>query len=415
LNYNKAKRILLLSVITWLIVRVVILFLIHHVNLFEVHDIAVNMVQTGEMKYFFNGQFNYNYQFPVYPSLLFILYKCFGIIPKLGLGLNFLLHSLAVLMSLPFFYLVALTIKIEGVHKNSAIIALLASLAILFHPLINYYALLNIHPFICDLFFLMLTLFCITRYQKGPTNKNLLLLAIAFGFTILDRPTLVICILPFFLSLNASFSFINRLLKTLIVLAIGFTILSPWLYRNHTIYHKFTVTSSTGQNLWLGIQQKTGGTTALTNGSNYYSLIQPEEWQSISKLNSEEQSDYFKDKYKQTIDDNPGLLVKMYLVKLQNFWLFRDNMGSEYSQQVKSLIPIYKWIYSFVLLLSFIFILLAKREARLIFSIPLSLSLLQAVFYIETRHRLIIEPILIFMAISTIYIIASTLSNKKNA
>lgn len=411
-TYNKAYRILLTAVIVWFIACLVILHYISNINLFEPHDIAVSMLKTGKMKYFLNGQFNYNYQFPIYPYLLFLIYKIFGVMPKAGVVLNLLFHSLAVLLAMPFFNQAGKRISINAIKNNATVIALVASLAMLFHPLINYYALEDIHPLSADLFFLMLTLYSIMHYNERPNTTHLILLGIVFGLSILDRPTLGVCIIPFFISLKGQ---TNRLTKVGLVLGIGMLVLMPWLYRNYTIYNKLSLSSSTGQNLWIGIQEQTGGTTTLPSGDTYYKLISDSEWHSVQKLNSEEQSDYFMQKYRKEISNNPSLLLKMYLVKLNNFWLFRNGIGSVYNKKITGLLPIYKCIYLSVLLLAIGFILIVKKDAFLIFSIPLSLSLLQAVFYIETRHRIIIEPLLIFMAIGCLCIVQERLFRKKNA
>lgn len=410
----KANKILLPVIIGWFIIRITFLFFIHGITLFEAHDIAVNMLQTGEMKYFLNNRYNYNYQFPVYPYLLFIIYKIFGIIPKLGIILNCILHSLSALIGFRVFQWLAENCRIETVKTKASTISLLAAFGILFHPLINYYTLMIIHPFALDLFLLMLSLFFMIRYSKIQYTGNLLLLGITFGISILDRPIFAALLVPFFFFIFKNESYTKALTRSLLLLFAGIIFLSPWLYRNYTIYHKLSLSSATGQNLWLGIQEKTGGTANLPDGSNYYSLIPQEEWNVISGLNSEEQSDYFFIKYKQAIRDNPVLLFKMYIIKLKNFWTFRSNLGTEYNARIKKFIPIYKWAYSTILFLAIYFVAKAKKDMLVLFSIPVALSLFHAVFYVETRHRVIIEPILLFMAICAGYMLRSTLHRQKN-
>lgn len=410
----KRKKAFVSIVIGWLIIRITLLYFISNFTLFEVHDIAVNMVQSGEMKYSLHTQWNYNYQFPVYPSLLFVIYKTFGIIPKLSIILNCILHSLSAFAAFNVFNWFAKNCKIEVVKIRAKTISLLASLGLLFHPLINYYTLMNIHPFSLDLFLMILSLLYMVRYLKNSTSANLILLGIAFGLTLLNRTTFIILIIPFFLSHIRTNPLITTLKKSFIVLLIGTIFLIPWLYRNYSIYNKLSLTSSVGQNLWLGIQEKTEGTANLPDGSSFYNLVPQYEWKIILRLNSEEQSDYFFEKYKRAFIDNPILLLKMYSIKLKHFWLFRTGLGTEYSTQIKSWIPFYKLIYIITLLLAIYFIIKAKINALVIFSIPFTLSLLHAIFYVETRHRIIIEPILLFMAICAIFILHSTIAQKRN-
>lgn len=414
-KFHKANFYLLISIFGWFIIRLVILLFITPVYLFEPHNIAINMLQTGEMKYFLNNKMNYNYQFPVYPYLLFIIYKTFGIIPKLAIVLNCLFHSLATLVGYYVFTWFAENSKIQLVKKYATLIALLSTFGILFHPLINYYTLMIVHPFALNLLFMLLSLFCMIHYFKISGAKSFIFLGLVFGLTLLDRISLVILLVPFFtfLLLNNSLRF--ALKKSFILFLFGILVLSPWLYRNYTIYHKLSITSSLGQNLWLGIQEETGGTSNLQNGNSYYNLLTTDDWKKINTFNSEEESDYFIEKYKHAISNSPMLFVKMYFIKLKTFWWFRTGIGDQYTPTIKKWIPLYRWFYAIVLFLSIYYVFKNKKEALVISSIPVALSLFSALFYVETRHRVIIEPILLFMCVCSLFIICSEYIRRKYA
>ncbi|MBI2268950.1 MAG: glycosyltransferase family 39 protein [Bacteroidetes bacterium] len=366
------------------------------------------------MKYFFYNQYNYNYQFPVYPYLLFLLYNLFGIIPKAGIILNCVFHSLSALLGFQVFHWFTSRSRIQVVKDHALPISFITSLGILFHPLINYYTLMIIHPFSLDLLMMVVSLFLMIRYLKKSDTRNIIIFGFAFGLTLLNRTSFIVLIFPFFLSLILTHSFIHAFRKSFIVLLIGITFLSPWLYRNYSIYHKLSLISSVGLNLWLGIQEKTEGGASLPDGNPYHLIIPSNEWPDIIHLNSEEQSDYFLKKYKKIVVNEPMHVLKMYVIKLKNFWAFRSKIGIEYSNEIKRLIPFYKWGYVIVLFLAIYFLAKSPRDALIIFSIPISLSLLQAIFYVETRHRVIIEPLLLFMATCTVYILNNILSRKKN-
>lgn len=76
------KPIFWLCGITFLAKLFLLFFFVDTVSLWEDHDIAVNIVKTGEFKYFHNGQWNYNYNFPVYPYVVSAIYSIFGINAK---------------------------------------------------------------------------------------------------------------------------------------------------------------------------------------------------------------------------------------------------------------------------------------------------------------------------------------------
>jgi len=96
------------------------------------------------------------------------------------------------------------------------------------------------------------------------------------------------------------------------------------------------------------------------------------------------------EKYKKTLHDEPTHVLSLFLVKLKNFWFFSPNTGEAHP----SLWLAYR-IFNFVLIM-LLFIALLKVKKSWFLLIPLiALSLLQCWFYFESRHRLLIEPLLI--------------------
>lgn len=366
----RTKSILIAGITAWLLVRVLCLFYIQNLKLFEVHDIAVNMIEKGEMVYFLNGQMNYNYQFPVYPFFLYVVYQCFGILPKAGIILNLIFHSLAVLLSFRVFRWFTQNSSFDIIRKQANTISLLASLALLFHPLINYYTIMMIHSFSLNLFLLVLCLYYTTKYFNTPNSKNLIFLSISYGLAVLDRTTAVVYIIPLLIYLISTQSFRLALPKIAFTLAMGLLFISPWIYRNYSIYHSISINSSLGQNLWLGVQPETSGSAYLLDNRTYYNLIPDSEWVMMSKLNAVQQSDYFQNKYVQIIQQHPSLFFKMYLIKLKNFWFFRDHIGTEYSPSIKRFIPLYFVAYSFVVLLVLFFVYYDKKMFYFCFLYP---------------------------------------------
>jgi hypothetical protein len=405
-SVKKAKILLVLLTGSLFLIKALYAYFLPAYTLFEVHDIAVNMVNTGEMKYFLNGQFNYNYQFPVYPFLLFLLYKIFGIVSFAGIILNLVLSSLTAIISFSVFRWFLISTEIDSLKTHCNTISLLASSSILLHPLIAYYTICIIHPFALDLLFLFLGFWTMINYFKVNTVWNLLLFGLVFGIAIMDRGTFIVLLIPFFYREFRFSGFVNSAGKTILVFIIGMLVISPWMARNYKIYGELSFNSSFGQNLWLGVQEKTNGTAYLGDGKNtYYSLLAPEEWQKINELDPVQQSNYFFDKYKSTLKESPDLVLKMFFVKLRNFWLLHPNSGSSYSSAVQNLVPVYNTVYLLVLLLSASFIFLVRNKSLILLLFLIFLSLLQAVFYVETRHRIIIEPFLIFMAIAAVFVL----------
>ena len=145
------RILFIISSLAFIAKAIFILFFIHEPEKFEVHDIALNMLSTGEMKYFLNGQMNYDYQFPVYPFLLFLIYKLFGTDFHTALFFNLFISSLTVFFAYPVFKWFLNYFKVNLSVKSVERISLLSCIAILFHPLLIYYSICIIHPFSLDL------------------------------------------------------------------------------------------------------------------------------------------------------------------------------------------------------------------------------------------------------------------------
>lgn len=412
---KRAKILLAILTGSFFLLKLIYIFRFQGFQLFEVHDIAVNMVRTGEMKYFLNGQFNYNYQFPVYPFLLFLIYKMIGILPVGGIILNLILNSLTAILAFPVFRWLLINSEKKALKKACNTIALIASLAILIHPLIAYYTLRIIHPFSLDLFLLFFCFYSMIRYFKQNSVPNFLIFCVVLGISILDRGTFIVLIIPFFFRKKMLIGFRSSLLKSAVAIFISFLIISPWLARNYNHYGKFSFNSSFGQNLWLGIQKKTNGTAFFPDGkTTYYSLLSNMEWEKINQLSPVNQSKYFSNIYFSELRTDPALVIKMFFVKIKSFWWFRFNLGGSYNLLLQKLIPVYKAFYIATLFLFVLYIFMTRKACNYLLSLLFSLSILQSVFYVETRHRVIIEPFLIFMAISAIFLIADRIKPFSN-
>jgi 4-amino-4-deoxy-L-arabinose transferase-like glycosyltransferase len=410
----KEAKILLYFVIGFFLCRMLSLFFISEIIPFEVDEIAQNILRFGEMKYVQLNKENYNYQFPVYPSLLFLFYKVFGVFPKVAIVLNCLLHSLAVMCSFSVFKWFAEKCSVKTIQTNVNLISLLSSLAFLFHPLINYYSLMIIHPFSLDVCLMMFALYFMTKYFKDPTRKKLILLGIIIGVAVLDRASFIVLLFPFLVEYNSKNSFLSALKKTSVLVGICLLVLMPWVVRNYFIYDRVSINSSVGQNLWLGIQEATDGSAYTADGVDYEILLSESDWQNLSKCGPLEQSDYFLNKYKEEVKKNPAHAIKMYFIKLKNFWWFRNGIGTEYGEKIRNLVPLYKVTFILILILSVFFVFKCKKETFVLLSFLIVLSLFQAIFYVENRHRVLIEPLLIFMAIGGGFIFVKGMQQKLN-
>jgi len=247
----------------WLIVlfpMLIKLLTLSPVRLFEAHDIALEMMQSGEMRYWLHGQWNWNYQFPVYPYITFLFYSC-GLGVYGMLAFNVMLGAASAWLA----YGIATKLNKDGHFKHK--IALIAALLTGLHPFIGYYQVQMVHPFAMDMFLAMWLLYL--SLTVHPTSlRQMLLLGFAAGVAMLDRTTLVIFVLPFVLRHGVVVFHRPSIVNALLACMLALLPTSLWLARNHQIYGTWTLNSSSGQNLWIGIQESTEGTAQLSNGDS---------------------------------------------------------------------------------------------------------------------------------------------------
>jgi hypothetical protein len=272
-------------------------------------------------------------------------------------------------------------------------------LTLLVHPAITYYTIKNIHPFALDLFLSVMSLYMMFKYIEKPNSRNLILYSLILGIAVLDRNTLICTAFPFAILIFKNES-LKRAFKILIICFIIASLPTAlWMLRNYNLTKTFSLNSSFYKNLFIGTIEESEGTAYLPNGQNYYSVFSKKEFSDYQKMTAQEQINFYKNKYSEKLRNKPLSVVKMFFVKLKNFWLFRKNVGAEYSNRIKIFIPLYKIRCLIILFFLLVAIIVLKNKTWLLLSYPVLLSLMQSVFYVETRHRMLIEPFLISLAI----------------
>lgn len=398
----KDKRVIIYLIAAATALKFILLFFISGIRLWEDHDIALNFLDSGELFYISDGAKFFTYQFPVYPFLLAGIYTIFGISPLAAVAFNVLLNGLAAIIIYLFIQdFMQYFLSGSSIISYAEKIAAACSLVFLLHPAINYYALYNIHPFSIDLLFLFLSLWLMMRFVLNPSRKNLVFYAVVLGITILDRASLVVVLLPFLIISYKCVGFGITLKRFSIIVVISSFVVAPWLVRNYYKEGIIGFESSIAKDLWKGSMPEGEGSSYLVNGKNYYSALSKEEKGRLYKMGPKEQHDFFTNKYLELLIETPGHVLKMYFIKLKNFWWFREKIGNDYEPAIQNFIPYYKIYYVVIFFFSIISLFVIRGSVTL-FSVPFVLSMLQSIFYVETRHRMIIEPLLIFLSILAI-------------
>ncbi|MFI5149566.1 MAG: ArnT family glycosyltransferase [Bacteroidia bacterium] len=371
---------------------------------YEDNDIAVNLSNTGEFFLFWDGIKNHTFQFPVYPSLLALCYSLFGITPLVAGILHVLLHTLTAFLLVGVFHFFLRLFKLPSNSAGYADhIVFISVILFCLHPGIAWYALFKIHPFSMDMLMLITPIWFTARYQLSPDRKNLLFFFLSVAIAVLTRATLVISILPFLILQVRKKGWLRMLIMLSALTVFIFLCCLPWMIRNYKQDHIIGLSSLGGKDIWKGSLPGTEGSNYLENGKDCYSLLSPGAQDSIQHMSVKEQNTYFMSLYFRNIRERPMLQCRLFLLKIKNFWLFRSYLGNEYGAGARRLIPFYLGFYLLVLGLAVLAAQKIGRMSLILFCVPILLSLEQSLYYVETRHRMITEPLLLFMAVIGIF------------
>lgn len=407
------KTLLTIIAAAFLIKLLTHLLFIDSIATWEDNATALNLLYTGELKYFHDGAWNYNYQFPLYCWIQFAAYKLFGIHNMIIIVIQLLITSITAFLLHDVFSKLLLYTKVSLNEKAMRIIPLLAATGYLFHPLIAYYAIAHIHPLGMDMLMAVLVMHAGLRYYKSSSVRDLIFTGIVTGIALLERATLITALLPVLLLILKNVSLTKFLIQKIIILFIASIIVLPYLYRNHELTSEWSLSSAAGRHLWVGSLEETEGSNMMQDGKSYHAALPPGIAERMGQMSATQQDSVYRSMYLQKLKSEPSSVVKMFFAKLKNFWWFRANAGEAYGEKIKDLIPVYKIAYAIMLLLAFAAMLFLRLKSIYFLVFPVSLSLLQSFFYVETRHRFIIEPFLLFLALTGIYTLRLYLQKRK--
>ena len=116
-----------------------------------------------------------------------------------------------------------------------------------------------------------------------------------------------------------------------------------------------------------------------------------------------EQKRFFETEARRFIRENPVQAAGLYLRKVYYFWWFSPQSGIKYPE---SYLTAHRLFYAALLALAVVGALVAfrspRREVRspalILIAIPVTIGLAQSLFYVEGRHRWLVEPLVIIFS-----------------
>jgi 4-amino-4-deoxy-L-arabinose transferase-like glycosyltransferase len=260
----------------------------------------------------------------------------------------------------------------------------------------------ELHPLSLDAL-AFLTVICATvALPLWPRWRDTAVVGLALGIAALTRTT-VLSLTPILLLWAARYRclrLISPAAAALVVVAL--LVYSPWPVRNSVLLGQVLVGSSESSEwLWRGTNPNATGSSYTTDQQTMLSVAPPEFQARIAAASEAERMTIYRDAVVQYVGQHPLDAIRLYLVKLKAFWLGSDTTGALYPALWT---PLYEAWFGLVLIFGAFGVWSTWREVQarsvsvLIIASLLLVASSQAFFYVEGRHRLAVEPLLLVLA-----------------
>ena len=362
----------------------------------EYHEIALNFLGGRGLSCNFLEITHYAYLEPFYPLLSAFFYKI--------TNYNYLIFGMVNIL-----FSSILTIVVFVLAKNifTEKEGLLAAFITAIHPGLVYYS-TEFHPLTFDALFFTLIVIFLVKLSKTAKLKDAFLVGLFIGLAFLSRTSALIFVpiavlLVMFLKASAK----SRVKLILCVLLVSLSMVAAWTVRNYVVLQKVIVTrSSPGWLLWLGNNPNHTGSAMYTKDKAVISTLDEEEYDKLRDMDELAQNDFFTTRAVEFIKKDPAGFFTRGIKRVYYFWWFSPQSGFFYPQ---SWLDIYKVFYLFIIvpaLLAVFGIGIYRDRMKnvympgvfiIIFSC-LILSFAQSAFYVEGRHRWVVEPTICILA-----------------
>lgn len=276
-------------------------------------------------------------------------------------------------------------------EQFSSLAGLIAALLVALYPVVFYTA-GTLYPQTLASLLLILSIYLFT--SEPAQNWKILLAGLLAGWLILTVPTFI-----FLLLVLALWSWIyqkERITARISLLLVpAILVVGAWSLRNFAVFNTFVfVSTNSGENLLLGNSENT-----TPNGGRTIDFSSYE--RQAAGLNEVQRDQYFRDQAISYIKAHKLTSLKMYFLKLVNFFNYRNELvtNSEASTASDILLLV---TFGLLLLLALIRLALSKSLPLTPFEILLTAiyvvgALVSAVFFTRIRFRVPLDFMLIML------------------
>jgi 4-amino-4-deoxy-L-arabinose transferase-like glycosyltransferase len=236
----------------------------------------------------------------------------------------------------------------------------------------------------------------------APGVPRLVLLGALFGLATLTRSTALI-LLPLVLAWLVHYRGLRLLSRhSAALVGVALLVCAPWSVRNSALLGQPVLVSSEATEwLWRGNNPAATGSSYTADGRRMLDAAPAEFQDAVYTANESQRVSLYRDAALRFVRDQPVRAAVLYLSKLKAFWWSSDTTGLLYPPEWLS--GYYVWSATILLLaaLGCVYGLRSptwRPEALLILLVLLLSALTQSLFYVEGRHRLAVEPLLLVLS-----------------
>ncbi len=365
------------------------------VETFEYEEIALNILAGRGFGIQHFGTWYRSFGGVIFTYLSAVLYAAFGHSHLVILVVQALFAAVAVLAC---FHI--------GCRLFSPGVGLFASTLVAFHPGLFFYDTHKLHPLSLDAT-LAAVGFLMTLVLRAPRSwRSPALAGILHGVAIFERGTDIGLLGIALVSLRRATREGARARWIAVYLAAAAAVPSLWVVRNFFVYHRPVLrATSSAEVFWRGNNPvASGGAFAEGRpGVPVFDAAPRAFRREIRGRDEVTQSRLFRQEAVAYILDHPSGALRLFGRKLLIFWWFSADSGFLYPA---AYLRIYKGYYLVVLALALLGIGVACRpvpakarwESLSLIAFLVSVSLVQAAFYVEIRHRWSVELLLLIFS-----------------
>lgn len=344
---------------------------------------------------------------PIYPYILSLVFKVFGIYSKGSAFTILLINSLFSSLTTIVIYYIAKT----AINRS---VGLLSAIVFAVYPPAIWHSINTIWNTTLSTFFVtVLILYSLYTYQRLNNGKSVVC-GVLMGLTALTNPV-IMAFYPFFFlwlytKLRNSVTNVSVYI-TLIIISFIVT-LSPWLVRNYMVFGKFILVKSTlGVELRLGNNPNATGSFAMEGGNALHPTLSKKEMILFNELKEIGYVKYSSREAWNFIYKNPLKVLMLTANRFSLFWLgdlLKENNWMGNISNVDRL-SVFKKVLCVLPVPFLLFGIVMAWKNRIDISIflylLLSFPLIYYVTHVANRYRHPIEPF--FVIIGAYGIVAS--------